>query len=366
MQRLRQQPATLVIMGLLVAGIAHGLVELLSLASAHWAEPNLFGDSFAFVQRGTSIGNWLTAQHNEHRIVWAKAATLVETELLRIPPGQSALFQNLALILGSAGLWSALCQRLLKRNDLRLITALSGLLILLNPWQYENFSWEFQTPWFLINSLVLLSSVLLSAPSSGSLFSIILAALVPWIALASTGQGLALAVAFTICSLLHSRKLGAVVMTSTASAGLVFFALLPYSKPLDHPELGFRFEYFLRAWLGGPWQGLSLLCLIIATVMIKRYEVISRKKWAAILVPGLFSTLFAGMITLSRSGFSIEQANSSRYVTHSLLLALTAILALAVADDQQNNRSTHLLGAALVLISTIGSFPQGLKNMEWS
>jgi hypothetical protein len=99
MQPLRQQPAALLILGLLLAGIAHGLFEILALAQAHWAQPNIFGDSFAFVQRSAELG-WLTAQHNEHRILWAKAASVVETELLKLPPGQSALFQNLALILG--------------------------------------------------------------------------------------------------------------------------------------------------------------------------------------------------------------------------------------------------------------------------
>jgi len=179
--------------GLLLAGIVHGLVEILGLAAAHWQQPNLFGDSFAFVQRNANqpLIGWLTAQHNEHRIVWAKAASLVETEVLKMPPGQSALFQNLALILGCAGLWSWLCQRLLQRSDLRLITALGGWLLLVNPWQYENLGWEFQTPWFLINALVLTGAVLLSAPQANTPRAPFpwqrpLAVLLPWLALSST------------------------------------------------------------------------------------------------------------------------------------------------------------------------------------
>jgi hypothetical protein len=52
MQPVRQQPAALLILGLLLAGIAHGLFEILALAQAHWAQPNLSGESFTFVQRG--------------------------------------------------------------------------------------------------------------------------------------------------------------------------------------------------------------------------------------------------------------------------------------------------------------------------
>jgi len=363
MQPVHKQPAVLLILGLLLAGIAHGLFEILALALAHWAQPNLFGDSFSFVMRngGRELGQWLTDQHNEHRIVWAKAASVVETELLKIPPGQSALFQNLALILGCAGLWSCLCKRMLHRSDLRLITALAGFLLLLNPWQYENLGWEFQTPWFLINALVLLGSLVLSVPTTGRFPQSVVSALLPWIALASTGQGLALAVGFAGCAWLHSRRLGALVSASTALAGLSFYVLLPYNNPAGHPELSFQIDYFLRAWLGGAWQGLALLCVVIAAVLLGRRHPIPRAKWPALLLPGLFSLLFAGMITLSRAGFGIEQANASRYITHSLMLGLTALMALAMTDDYSRRPATPLLGGFLVLLTTIGSFPQGLQ-----
>ncbi|MBW0167225.1 MAG: hypothetical protein KXJ49_06990 [Vulcanococcus sp.] len=375
MQRIRssvpwvllQQPASLLITGLLLAGVLHGLWEILALALAHWHEPNLFGDSFAFVDRdGSNLLRWLTAQHNEHRIVWAKAASLVETELLKIPPGQSALFQNLALILGCTGLWFWLCQRLLQRPDLQLITTLAGWLLLLNPWQYENLGWEFQTPWFLINALVLLGALLLSVRTTGPAPKVskvpqVCALLLPWIALASTGQGVALAVAFLACAWLRNRRLGVLVSGSTALAGLCFFVLLPYSKPPGHPELIFHLDYFLKAWLGGPWQGLAWLCVVITAVLLGRRRAITRCHWPAVLMPGLFSLLFAGMITLSRAGFGLEQANSSRYISHSLLLGLSALLALALADDQSKNQNTPLLGGFLVLLTTLGSFPQGLQ-----
>jgi len=363
-----QQPAALLIAGLLLAGILHGLIEILALARAHWQEPTLFGDSFAFVERGglEPVLGWLTAQHNEHRIVWAKAASLVETELLKIPPGQSALFQNLALILGCAGLWCWLCQRLLHRPDLRLITGLAGWLLLLNPWQYENLGWEFQTPWFLINALVLISALLLSVRAPEQALQLpklqsSCALLLPWIALSSTGQGLAVAGAFAACAWLHSRRLGVLVSSSSALAGLCFFVLLPYSKPPGHPELVFQLDYFLKAWLGGPWQGLAWLCVVITAVLLSRRRAIAKQHWPAVLMPGLFSLLFAGMITLSRAGFGLEQANSSRYISHSLLLGLSALLALALADDQSQNQQTPLLGGFLVLLSTLGSFPQMLQ-----
>jgi len=356
----------LIVVGLLLTGILHGLIEILSLACAQWQQPNLFWDSFSFVMRDgtTSPWAWLKLQHNEHRIVWAKAASLVETELLKIPPGQSGIFQILLLILGCAGLWCWLCKRLLHRADLRLITALSGWLLLLSPWQYENLNWEFQTPWFLINALVMLGALLLSIRSTGINTKLtsphnICSLLLPWIAVSSTGQGLAVAVAFVACSWLHSWRLGTLVSASSSLACFTFYVLVPYSKPSYHPDLMFRIGYFLRILLGGQWKGLGLLLMVVVVALMVRRRFIDRQYWPSVFMPGLFSLIFAGMTTLSRSGFGLGQANSSRYVSHSLMLGISALLALALIDDQNRNYTSPLLGSFLVLIITLGSFPQG-------
>jgi len=364
--QIRNQPVALLLTGLLIAGIIDGLINILHLAFSHWQEPSLALDSYTFIMRGGGTLHWLFAQHNEHRIIWSKAVSLFESELLKIPPGQSALFQNLALILACAGLWSWLCKRLLKRADLQLITALSGCLLLVNPWQYENLTWEFQPPWFMINALVLLCGLLLSVPISGLSgkalrIQILFALLLPWIAIYTSGQGLALAIAFSTCAWLHSRRLGALVSFSAALSGFTYFVLLPYHKPAYHPDLNFKLDYFLRIWLGGQWQGLAILCVVITAVILVRQKPISRDSWPALLMPGLFSLLFSGMVTLSRSGFGLEQAGISRYVTHSLMMGLTAVMALALLDDQSLRKPTPLLGAFLVLLTTLGSFPGGLS-----
>lgn len=358
---IRHQPAALLLVGLLLAGIAHGLRGIMGLAKAHWLRPNLFGDSFSFVSRGGGkpLLGWLTDQHNEHRIVWAKIASVVEVEWFNIPPGQSALFQSLALILASAGLWAWLCHRLLQRSDLRLITALAGWLLLVNPWQLENMGWEFQTPWFLTNALVLGSALMLSMPLLGPAITAG-ALLLPWIAIANTGQGLAAAAAFAISAWLRSRRLGVLVTASSALAAITNFALLPYSKPLTHPELSFNPTYFLRAWLGGHWQGLTLLVLVSLALVFGRHRMIPRAAWPALLVPTLFSLFFAGMITISRSGFGVEQAFSSRYITHSLMIGLSALMALALVDDRSRQSEVPLLGGCLAVLITVGSIPQSI------
>jgi hypothetical protein len=242
---------------------------------------------------------------------------------------------------------------------------LAGWLLLLNPWQYEKLGWEFQTPWFFINALVLLSALLLGVPAGDASRltkpQSSCALLLPWIALSSTGQGLVVALPLVICSWLHSRRPRVLGNGSTTLAMVCFFVLLPYSKPAGHPEMMFHLEYSLKAWLGGPWQGLAWLCLVITAVLLGRRGTIARQHWDAVLMPALFSLLFAEMITLSRADFGLEQSNSSRYINHSLVLGLSALLAVAYADDQSQNQRTPLLWGFLVLLTTLGAFPQMLQ-----
>lgn len=361
---------SLIILTLMAAGVIYSLHELIALAIAHWQAPSLHGDSFTFVIRNqdSSLTDWIISQHNEHRIIPAKLTSIIETDFFRIPPGQSGIFQNLALILACIGQWCWVCQHLLKRSYLRLSTALAGSLILLNPWQFENFNWEFQTPWFLINALVLTCTLLLSKSSTGSFKKhriLLLSLILPWVAIGSTGQGLALAIAFIACAWINSGRLGALVSGSTGLAILTFYKILPYSKPSAHPDLSFQLNYFLKSWLGGIWQGLALLFvgLVITTAIVSRGQIPPRSTWPAALMPGLFSLIFAGMVTLSRSGFGLDSANASRYVTHSLMLGLSALLVLALVDDQNHQYWPRLplLGSCLVLITTFGSFPQILS-----
>ncbi len=333
------------------------------MARAHWSQPTLFGDSFdSFVSRGSGqpLAQWIIHQHNEHRMVFAKASSLWETTLFNLLPGQSNLFQNLALILACAGLWSWLCIRFLRNRGLQLLTSLAGFLLLLNPWQYENLSWEFQPPWFFINVLVLAAALLLSVPGLG-VIGLVLALILPWIALASSGQGLAVALAFAMCAWLHSRQLGLLVSGSSLAAAMTCFMVLPYSKPHSHPEFTFNLLYFLRALSGGFWQGLGMLCFVVAIVLLARRRPIPKRYWPSLLMPGLFSLLFVSMITLSRAGFGLEQAFASRYTSHSMMLGLSALLAFAVVEDRNRLRPMSFLGAFLALIATVGSFPQNLQ-----
>ena len=143
--------------------IGFSIVNLIYLSLSHWYKPSLYADSYRFVEQNNqfSTKQWILSQHNEHRIVFSKLFVLFEEKILRIAPGQSSLFQNFALVLLSGGIWTLINKKFFADKNIRLISSISGLVILLHPWQWQNFVWEFQVPWFFTNVLVLLGTYLL-------------------------------------------------------------------------------------------------------------------------------------------------------------------------------------------------------------
>ena len=146
--------------------ISWSFLNLIILSYTHWLEPTLLADSYRLVEQNntSTFLNWIFKQHNEHRIIFSKINTFIEVNILNLSPGQSGLFQNLFLILLSCGIWTYLKQKFFKDKNLKIITSLSGITLILHPWQWENFIWEFQVPWFFINVLVLLGTLLLIKP----------------------------------------------------------------------------------------------------------------------------------------------------------------------------------------------------------
>ena len=374
------KPVAISVITALSLVIAKNVWEILCLSISQWNEPILYGDSWTFAITKTTEGatiQSLLSQHNEHRIVFSKAAALFETNVLNIPPGQTALIQILILLLLSCGIWAYLSGKILKSKTMWLITSLAGSALILNPWQYENLGWEFQTPWIFINTLTLFSAVVITfekkamSPVASTLQDILVAA-TPWIAIFSTGQGIALALALCICSWTNSRRLGLISTASFASAMLSTYYLLDYQKPAYHPDYQFNPYYFLKILTGGSWQGLTFLIIVSVVVLVINYKSIKipLRIAGAVLMPFLFSMIFAGMTTLSRSGFGINQANSPRYVSHSLMAGLSCILIVALCSQKRSSqlRLLNLVPGVLTLLAfsslNFNSFAQDFRD-QW-
>ena len=355
-----------IIISLLIV-IVWSFLNLLTLSHNHWLEPTLYADSFRLVEQNntSSFLNWIFKQHNEHRITFSKLNTLIEVNLLNLSPGQSGLFQNLLLVSLSCGIWAYLNQKFFKDKNLKIITTLSGITLLLHPWQWENFIWEFQVPWFFINVLVLLGTFLLIKPYKNLSIKInytdLIFVIIPWLAIFSTGQGLAVASALCLSSFIKNKYLGFKVTLSTAIASLSYFSFLDYVKPAHHPSYNFDLTFFLGMLFGGIWHGLFVIVLITFVTYIISRPKIPRIVLAPIIFPTLFSLAFTMMTTLSRSSMGLSVAGSFRYTTHTLMIGLSSILLLGfIAENNKNNSFYNPLIGFSTLLITLGSFPQTL------
>jgi hypothetical protein len=366
---------------LLLAGcLTFQVLAIARLSLAQWMHPVLFGDSWGFTEPGNLPG-WLFQQHNEHRIVFFRLVSFLETDLLGMPPLRTALIQTLLLLLLSSGIIAWIAALVLGRRSSRLLAWLACSVILTNPWQWENLAWEFQTPWFFVNSLVLGATLLLLGwgrarnPGHRLRFELGLA-VVPLVAIYSTGQGLALAAALLLACWFLSRRLFLLVLVPSAAAAIVYFRVLPYAKPPTHP-LGFDPDYLFSLLAGGSWPGLGVLWLLLLTHFLGETARFSEKRWIldarvvpSLAMPASYACLFALMTTLSRSGFGVGQAQSSRYVTPMLMLGISAVLLAARILDgqvraggrQAARRLLALAPASLVLLTTLFSFPQVLTG----
>ena len=359
------------IISILIFVIIWSVTNLFYLSIIHWIKPTLYADSYRLVEQGNeeSFLKWIFIQHNEHRIVLSKLSVLIEKNILKIAPGQSGLFQNFSLVLLSGGIWTLININLFKNEKIKLISVLSGIVLLVHPWQWQNFIWEFQVPWFFTNNLVLLGGLILVGdykPKYNLNLKSIIIFLIPWFSIFSTGQGIAVAFALSISALIKDLRLGFISIISSFFSLLTFFYFLNYSKPGFHPSYSFNLKFFFGILFGGIWHGLFILIIIaIFSYFISR-PTIHKDKLATLLLPSIFSASFAFMTTLSRSEFGLRVAGSSRYTTHTLMIGLSAILLLSIiAESRKNKIYKPIIGISTLLI-TLGAFPQSLmfKNFR--
>ena len=351
----------------LILLVVWSILKLFLLSYEHWLEPTIFADSFSLLRQGgdeTSLLSWLFAQYNEHRIIFAKLSGLIEVNIFNLSLGQSALFQNFLLVLLSCGIWTKINQKLFKHKNLKIVTTLSGITLILHPWQWRNFNWEFQTPWFLINSLVLLSTFLLICNLKGNYYKTkilnLILIIIPWVAIYSTGSGIALGIALSSASFLKNKNLGIKVSISTIISLFSYFYILNYTNP--HKELGYNFDFkfFFAILFGGIWHGLFLLILISLLALFIFKPRINRKLLAPLSLPILFSLFFAFIVTLSRSSMGINLAGRFEYTTHTLMSGLAGILLLGIIAKKNNDQVNYPFIGVVSLLITYGGFPQTL------
>ncbi|PZV18018.1 MAG: hypothetical protein DCF22_02535 [Leptolyngbya sp.] len=286
-------------------------------------------------------------QHNEHRILFPK---LIISVLAFVSSWniQWELYLNILLAaIVFLLLYKISFDQTVQHNRSFHLANISTCFIVFSVGQWENWLWGFQIAWFFMNVCLAIAILVLSVRLNLALWvRLTVAALACIVATFSSAHGLLVWIA-VIPSLIicckdyrQLRKVGLIWIFLFITACYLY--LIDYHKPSGHPSLlsflekpFLSLEYFLTL-LGSPLVrrsnfsaevGLAILLNFIFFVIFYFKQAGSRfsKDAAPWISLGCFTILFALMTTVGRSGFGVEQASASRYVTVAILLVIALV-----------------------------------------
>jgi hypothetical protein len=354
-----------------------------------------FGDQwdliplFEKVYEGSATFQDFFAQHNEHRVLFPKLIMV----LLAFASGWNVhleMFVGASIAVATLGLVLAVASRDGSPPALFNVTGILCAGFMLSISQWENWLWGFQIAWFLTNFCLLLAIALITIPQGVAVpMRLLLAGLACLVASFSSAHGLFSWVALVpvVVALPGSVRQRAMRALLWAAVFFVVAAiyLSGYEKPVHHPSLttflsspNLAVSYFLTLLgnvVGPPAisariSGLVLLINFMAfsvywVLHLKRSIALSMAPWLAI---GWFTVCFSAITTIGRSGFGVEQAASSRYISVSVLLLVALIQLWRVLLSENMKRvvgvSGSLAASGLILLLMLGSGP-AMASARW-
>jgi hypothetical protein len=328
-----------------------------------------------FSAQDSSVIPFLWGQHNEHRVFVPALIALAESMFGGWNPKREELV-SVAVVTGVLAMaWSML--RATVEGELRRAATFFAVSILLFSFaQYENWTWGFQTAWFMgcafaFASVFLLSRSILSPP----LFAAALAAAV--CAAYSSAFGLvSLVVGILVLYGRPNRPRWSMAVWA-ASSGMAL-AVFFYGYRLDGtsghaasvtqlvPYVQYAFTYL--GSLLGAWSGLSLAAWLgalgaaIYAAGVARFVVLRRtapadsERYLPWLGVGAFGVLNALMTSYGRLGWGPASALQSRYTTVTCLfwVSVVVVIALLTSDEGVKARSGAVRAGAVIVILLFG------------
>ena len=358
---------------------------------------DMWGGTLHFVQRfDEDPVRHLFAQHNEHRIVLSRLLFLIDYHLF----GGTSLFLVICNYLFAAAIWAVFTRCLLSLNadepgqDRWVLVAILGAWLFL--WaQKVNFTWAFQSQFFLAQLIPLLAFLSLSRAafhpklwSRWFMGALILGGLSPL----TMANGLfVFPIMFLGAVLLRMPRIqiGIVVICASVATSLY---LSDYGAPTAHgsaletlvaqPIAALRYAF---TYLGNPgvyiagssslaryastFAGLCLAAITLALTI----QSISRRPATPVFIGLLLFIIFVGAgafaTAAGRVSFGIESAFSSRYTTP-VLMAWAALFCIASPHllrwHHSGSRTPYLaFGAAIVALCILmGSQARALTPMH--
>lgn len=213
--------------------------------------------------------------------------------------------------------------------------------------QYENWLWGFQIAWFFINACVVISVVILViAKKLNPNIRFLLSGLCCVIASFSSAHGLLswLALIPSVLSIEGNTNKKIKRLGIWMALFIVCFIIytIGYQKPGHHPDILFFLKHplisggYILTIIGFPLGTSLLLSQLIGLFILLSFSFFNfyclrnyKSEFTLYAVPwlsiGWFATLFAGMTTVGRSGFGVEQAMASRYTSVLILLSISCV-----------------------------------------
>jgi len=291
------------------------------------------------------------AQHNEHRLVVARLIFWID---LRLFHGSMVLLYSLNAVfpLLIVACWAFLLRRVQPQNlpsgasRTARVALMSLLVVLTTSWiQSENFTWAFQSQFWLAYLLPLLAFVLLAhAQVTGSRRSFWLACLTGFVSAGSMSNGtlaLPLLVVQALLLRLRWRDVVVLLLAAVLELGLYFHGyhrFIPAPASSAWPDL----VRYVLLFLGGPWYFLLQQAALwpamaagaawIVLVLVLAVRVLRQRPTQPYAVALLALLAYIGAAALgaadNRISWGVKQALSTRYLTPQLM-AWAAVLLLA-------------------------------------
>ncbi|MEH1913873.1 hypothetical protein [Nostoc sp.] len=313
-----------------------------------------FGDDWALVtffdkiHGGTANFRDFFSQHNEHRIFFPRIIFAILAFFSKWNLKLETYFSFLLALVNFVILYKV-AKASFNESDrvsfhlFNITTSIVNFSLI----QYENWLWGFQIAWLLINTCLVLAVFILTVPKNLlPNLRLSLASLCCFIASFSLAHGLLSWLALLPSVYMLEGRTKQKKIRILLWMGLFVFCVgiysIGYEKPSHHPNIFFILqqplitsEYFFT--IIGFSFGKNILYPIITGLIIfllfsffnvfwlKNYQSVFFKKAAPWLSLGWFAILFASITTVGRSGFGVEQATSSRYVTVSILLVISCL-----------------------------------------
>ncbi len=298
-------------------------------------------------------------QHNEHRMVFSKilffldftwfdgsnAVLLVVNVILAI-----LIFLVMSMVLR---LDSALSEKKLTLPILYCFAIFSFSIL-----QIENFSWAFQSAFFLSVLFPLISFYLyIKHVLVGLKFSLFYPHLFCILSIGTMASGIFSAIVILAVSILLRRGITEILQHVVITIILLGLYLHDYttshSSPIEtfvkHPDFIIKYvlSYFvnpLNQIIGLKFQifSISLTLFIFFVVLKKTFEIYMRKEYSGPELFGLmifaFSVLVAAVSAGGRFDFGVNQSTASRYTTIALIGWFGAFLAIIQMKDRKTKR----------------------------